>query len=84
MPSKAQDEGGAVTVLSVDGDVETVQVDDALHQRHAYAMAALGGGVAAIKEREQMLPWLIATLLCYCTLTQGIKSWYIHRFGKWL
>ncbi len=29
-------------------------------------------------------PWLIATLLCYCVLTQLIKMWYIRRFGKWL
>lgn len=29
-------------------------------------------------------PWLIAILLSYCVLTQGIKMWYIRRFGKWL
>lgn len=29
-------------------------------------------------------PWLIAILLCYCLLTQAIKTWYIRRFGKWL
>ena len=29
-------------------------------------------------------PWLVATLLCYCVLTQLIKMWYIRRFGKWL
>ncbi len=29
-------------------------------------------------------PWLIATLLCYCVLTQLIKTWYIRKFGKWL
>ena len=29
-------------------------------------------------------PWLVAILLCYCVLTQGIKMWYIRRFGKWL
>ncbi len=29
-------------------------------------------------------PWLAATLLCYCVLTQLIKQWYIRRFGKWL
>ena len=28
--------------------------------------------------------WLIAILLSYCVLTQGIKQWYIRRFGKWL
>ncbi|WP_407402866.1 magnesium-translocating P-type ATPase [Sodaliphilus sp.] len=29
-------------------------------------------------------PWLIAILLSYCVLTQGIKMWYIRKFGKWL
>lgn len=29
-------------------------------------------------------PWLVAILLSYCVLTQGIKMWYIRRFGKWL
>lgn len=29
-------------------------------------------------------PWLIATLLSYCTLTQLIKMWYIRRFTRWL
>lgn len=29
-------------------------------------------------------PWLVATLLCYCVLTQLIKVWFIHRFKYWL
>ncbi|RXZ80603.1 magnesium-translocating P-type ATPase [Paenibacillaceae bacterium] len=29
-------------------------------------------------------PWLVATLLCYCVLTQVIKTWYIRRFNDWL
>lgn len=29
-------------------------------------------------------PWLIGTLLAYCTLTQVVKSWYIRRYGSWL
>lgn len=29
-------------------------------------------------------PWLVATLLSYCVLTQLIKTWYIKRFKKWL
>jgi len=28
--------------------------------------------------------WLIATLLCYCVLTQAVKYWFIHRFKIWL
>jgi Mg2+-importing ATPase len=29
-------------------------------------------------------PWLVATLLSYCVLTQIIKTLYVRRFGKWL
>ncbi|MDT7953517.1 MAG: magnesium-translocating P-type ATPase [Acetobacteraceae bacterium] len=29
-------------------------------------------------------PWLGGTLLCYCGLTQLIKTLYIRRFGAWL
>ncbi len=29
-------------------------------------------------------PWLVATLLSYCALTQVVKTWYIRRFGMWL
>ncbi|MFE7318914.1 magnesium-translocating P-type ATPase [Streptomyces sp. NPDC057555] len=29
-------------------------------------------------------PWLVATLAAYCLLTQGVKRWYIRRFGEWL
>ena len=29
-------------------------------------------------------PWLVGILLCYCVLTQLVKTWYIHRFVKWL
>jgi Mg2+-importing ATPase len=29
-------------------------------------------------------PWLVATLVAYCALTQIIKTIYIGRFAKWL
>lgn len=29
-------------------------------------------------------PWLIGTLLAYCTLTQVVKGRYIRRYGSWL
>ncbi|MFF4604935.1 magnesium-translocating P-type ATPase [Streptomyces sp. NPDC001339] len=29
-------------------------------------------------------PWLVATLGTYCLLTQGVKTWYVRRFGEWL
>lgn len=29
-------------------------------------------------------PWLAATLVAYCVLTQTVKEWYITRFKRWL
>lgn len=29
-------------------------------------------------------PWLVGTLVAYCLLTQGVKTWYIRRFNSWL
>ncbi|OBZ18534.1 magnesium-translocating P-type ATPase [Bacillus sp. FJAT-27264] len=29
-------------------------------------------------------PWLIATLLAYCVMTQLVKKWYIRKFQEWL
>lgn len=29
-------------------------------------------------------PWLTATLLAYCVLTQVVKNWYVKRFNTWL
>jgi Mg2+-importing ATPase len=29
-------------------------------------------------------PWLVATLLSYCVLTQLVKVWYIRHFSMWL
>ncbi|GAA3406979.1 magnesium-translocating P-type ATPase [Paenibacillus hodogayensis] len=29
-------------------------------------------------------PWLVATLLAYCVLTQLVKRWYIRKFNDWL
>lgn len=28
--------------------------------------------------------WLVVTLLCYCALTQAVKTWYINKFNSWL
>nr|WP_317850761.1 magnesium-translocating P-type ATPase [Erwinia amylovora] len=28
-------------------------------------------------------PWLLATLLGYCLVTQGVKRLYVRRFGQW-
>ena len=29
-------------------------------------------------------PWLVATLVGYCVLTQFVKTLYIRRFSAWL
>ena len=29
-------------------------------------------------------PWLVATLLSYCVVTQFVKLWYLRRFRTWL
>jgi Mg2+-importing ATPase len=44
----------------------------------------LGASVGLQPLPESFFPWLFATLLAYCGLTQLIKSIYIHRFAKWL
>lgn len=31
----------------------------------------------------EYFPWLLATLLSYCLLAQGMKTLYIRRFGQW-
>ncbi|MCW2483380.1 hypothetical protein, partial [Candidatus Symbiopectobacterium sp. NZEC135] len=31
----------------------------------------------------EYFPWLVATLLSYCLLTQVMKRIYIRRFGQW-
>ncbi len=45
---------------------------------------ALGGVLGLVPLPESYFPWLAATLLLYCALTQTIKVWYIRRFGMWL
>ena len=29
-------------------------------------------------------PWLICILVCYCALTQVVKTWFIKKFNQWL
>jgi Mg2+-importing ATPase len=45
---------------------------------------ALGARIGFVGLPLAYFPWLIATLLCYCILTQFIKQWYIRKFSKWL
>jgi len=44
----------------------------------------LGERVGLVSLPVSYFPWLAATLLCYCILTQIIKQWYIRRFTRWL
>jgi Mg2+-importing ATPase len=31
----------------------------------------------------QYFPWLVGTLLAYCCVAQGMKTFYIRRFRQW-
>lgn len=44
----------------------------------------LGTKIGLVPLPLSYFPWLIATLLCYCILTQLIKQWYIRKFTRWL
>ncbi len=44
----------------------------------------LGAHVGLINLPYSYFPWLVGILLGYCTLTQIIKKWYIHKFKQWL
>lgn len=45
---------------------------------------SLGASVGLMPLPWSYFPWLVLTLLAYCTLTQAVKVWYIRRFQKWL
>ncbi|WP_261802036.1 cation transporting ATPase C-terminal domain-containing protein [Streptomyces sp. ISID311] len=44
----------------------------------------LAAGLGMVALPMSYFPWLIAVLLSYCALTQGVKTWYVRRFGSWL
>ena len=44
----------------------------------------LGGVIGLVPLPWSYFPWLFAILLCYCMLTQTVKTWYIRKFGTWL
>jgi Mg2+-importing ATPase len=50
----------------------------------AIPYSPLGAAVGMVPLPWAYFPWLIATLLAYCWLTQMVKRWYIRRFGMWL
>ncbi|MGK2960208.1 MAG: magnesium-translocating P-type ATPase [Candidatus Malihini olakiniferum] len=43
----------------------------------------LGVYIGLIPLPWEYFPWLIATLMSYCLLTQAMKRIYIRRFGQW-
>ena len=43
----------------------------------------LGGLVGLQPLPWSYFPWLVATLLCYCCVAQGMKVIYMRRFGRW-
>jgi Mg2+-importing ATPase len=45
---------------------------------------ALGAKIGLTALPWAFFPWLLATLLCYCVLTQFVKQWYLKKFTRWL
>jgi Mg2+-importing ATPase len=45
---------------------------------------ALGDTFELVPLPAAYFPWLAVTLVCYCLLTQVVKTWYIRKFGTWL
>ncbi|WP_058911462.1 magnesium-translocating P-type ATPase [Entomohabitans teleogrylli] len=43
----------------------------------------LGAMVGLVPLPWSYFPWLVATLLSYCLVAQGMKRFYIKRFGQW-
>lgn len=44
----------------------------------------VGEAIGMVPLPSSYFLWLIPILLAYCTLTQGVKMWYIKRFNSWL
>lgn len=43
----------------------------------------LGAAVGLQPLPWEYFPWLVGTLLCYCCVAQGMKMFYVRRFGQW-
>jgi P-type Mg2+ transporter len=50
----------------------------------AIPFTPLGAAVGLVPLSWRYFPWLAATLLSYCVLTQVIKGWYLRKFTMWL
>ena len=44
----------------------------------------IGASIGLVPLPLSYFPWLLATLLGYCMLTQIVKQWYVKRFTRWL
>lgn len=44
----------------------------------------VGTSIGLVPLPLSYFPWLIATLICYCVLTQIVKVWFINKFHYWL
>ena len=44
----------------------------------------LGASIGMSPMPLSYFPWLVGILLCYCTLTQLVKNWYVKLFHRWL
>lgn len=51
--------------------------------RHLYSILTSGRDGWTGAAAAELLPWLVATLLSYCLVAQGMKRFYIKRFGQW-
>ncbi|MFC5404713.1 magnesium-translocating P-type ATPase [Cohnella soli] len=49
-----------------------------------FPFTSFGSSVGLQPLPMSYFPWLVATLLSYCVLTQIIKTWYIRKFKEWL
>ncbi|MFS0828886.1 magnesium-translocating P-type ATPase [Pseudomonas phoenicis] len=45
--------------------------------------STLGTTIGLVPLPWDYFPWLVATLLSYCLVSQGMKALYIRRFGQW-
>ena len=46
--------------------------------------SSFGASIGLVPLPHTYFYWLLATLFCYCALTQVIKVWFIKRFNFWL
>ena len=50
----------------------------------ALPFTPLGARIGLVPLPLRYLPWLIGILASYFVLTQGVKVWFMRKFGEWL